>query len=94
VEVYTFIGRLMQPVFPKGFQRIRSYGVQATQTFAKIKPMMQEALAQVRGLVKAAINLIAPMSYCQRYHQSTGRAPLRWPHCQREMGVWRIWPPR
>jgi Putative transposase/Transposase zinc-binding domain len=93
VEVYTFIGRMIQHVFPKGFQRIRYYGVQATKTFATIKHMIQEALAKVRGIVKGAIKIIAPMTYRQRYQQSTGRDPLRCPHCQREMGVWRIWHP-
>ena len=93
VEVYTFLGRMIQHVFPKGFQRIRYYGVQATKTFATIKHMIQEALAKVRGLVKGAIKIIAPMTYRQRYQQSTGRDPLRCPHCQREMGVWRIWHP-
>jgi hypothetical protein len=93
VAVYTFIGRMIQHVFPKSFQRIRYYGVQATKTFAKIKYMIQEALAKVRGIVKGAIKIIAPMTYRQRYQQSTGRDPLRCPHCQREMGVWRIWHP-
>jgi putative transposase len=94
VEVSTFIGRMIQHVFPKGFQRIRSYGVQATKTFATIKHLMQEALAKVRGIVQGAIKIIAPLTYRQRYQQSTGRDPLRCPHCQREMGVWRIWHPR
>src|SRR6266436_4565978 len=93
VDVYTFIGWMVQNVFPKGFQRIRYYGVQATKTFAKLKHMIQEALAKVRGIVKGAIKIIAPMTYRQRYQQSTGRDPLRCPHCQREMGVWRIWHP-
>jgi Putative transposase/Transposase zinc-binding domain len=93
VEVYTFIGRMIQHVFPKSFQRIRYYGVQATKTFATIKHMIQEALAKVRGLVKGAIKIIAPMTYRQRYQQSTGRDPLRCPHCQSDMEVWRIWHP-
>ena len=37
VAVYTFIGRMVQHVFAKGFQRIRYYGVQATKTFAKLQ---------------------------------------------------------
>jgi hypothetical protein len=94
VAVYTFIGRMIQHVFPKGFQRIRYYGVQATKTFATIKHLIQEALAKVRGVVQGAIKIIAPLTYRQRYQQSTGRDPLRCPHCQREMGVWRIWHPR
>jgi hypothetical protein len=50
VEVYTVIGRMVQHVLPKGFKRIRYYGVQATKTFAKLKGLMQEALAKVKGL--------------------------------------------
>ena len=83
----------MQHVFPKGFQRIRYYGVQATKTFATLQGMIQEALAKVQGIIKGAIKIIAPMTYRQRYQQSTGRDPLRCPHCHRDMGVWRIWHP-
>ncbi len=93
VEVYTFIGRMVQHVFPKGFQRIRYYGVQATKTFATLKGLIQEALAKVKGIGKGAIKIIAPMTYRQRYQHSTGRDPLRCPHCQSVMGVWRIWHP-
>jgi hypothetical protein len=93
VEVYTFIGRMIQHVFPKGFQRIRYYGVQATKTFATIKHGIQEALAKVKGIVKGAIKIIAPMTYRQRYQQSTGRDPLRCVHCHSDLGIWRIWHP-
>jgi len=94
VAVYTFIGRMIQQVFPKGFQRIRYYGVQATKTFAKLRGVIQAALAKVQGFVKGAIKIIAPLTYRQRYQQSTGRDPLRWPHCRAEMGVWKIWHPK
>ena len=90
VDVYTFIGRMVQHVFPKGFQRIRYYGVQATKTFARLKGLIHEALAKVKGIIKDAIKIIAPMTYRQRYQRSTGRDPLRCPACQHEMEVWRI----
>jgi hypothetical protein len=93
VDVYTFIGRMVQHVFPKGFQRVRYYGVQATKTFATLKGLIQEALAKVQGIIKGAIKIIAPLTYRQRYHQSTGRDPLRCPHCHSDRGVWRIWHP-
>jgi len=94
VDVYTFIGRMIQHVFPKGFQRIRYYGVQATKTFAKIKGLIQEALAKVRGIVKGAIKIIAAQSYRERYRQSSGRDPLHCPHCHHEMDVWKVWHPK
>src|SRR5262245_7606724 len=84
---------MVQHVFPKGFQRVRYDGVQATKTFAKLKVMIQEALAKVKGVIKGAVKVIAPLTYRQRYQQSTGRDPLRCPHCQREMAVWSIWHP-
>ena len=91
VPVTTFIGRMGQHALPKGFKRIRYYGVQATKTFAKVKAVMQVALAKVEDAVRGAVQIIARLTYRQRYEQSTGRDPLICPHCRGEMGVWRIW---
>jgi hypothetical protein len=93
VDVDTFIGRMVQHTMPKGFKRIRYYGVQATKTFAKVKVVIQAALAKVEEVVKGAVKIIARLTYRQRYKQSTGRDPLRCPHCRGEMGGWRIWHP-
>jgi len=93
VPVTTFIGRMGQHALPKGFKRIRYYGVQATKTFAKVKEAMRAALAKVEGVVKGAVQIIARLTYRQRYAQSTGRDPCICPHCGHEMGVWRIWHP-
>jgi Putative transposase/Transposase zinc-binding domain len=94
VAVDTFIGRMVQHTMPKGFKRIRYSGVQATKTFAKVKVMIQAALAKVEGVVKGAVKIIARLTYRQRYEQSTGRDPLRCPHCGEEMATWRIWHPK
>jgi Putative transposase len=93
VEVDTFIGRMVQHTVPKGCKRIRYDGVQATKTFAKVKGAIQAALAKVEDVVKGAVQIIARFTYRQRYEQSTGRDPLVCPHCQSEMGIWRIWHP-
>jgi hypothetical protein len=93
VDVATCIGRMVQHTVTKGFKRIRYDGVQATKTFAKVKVMIQAALAKVEGIIKGAVHIIARFTYRQRYEQSTGWDPLVCPHCQHEMGVWRIWHP-
>jgi Putative transposase/Transposase zinc-binding domain len=93
VTVDRFIGRMVQHTLPKGFKRIRYYGVQATKTFAKVKVVMQAALTKVEGVVKGAVKIIARLTYRQRYEQSTGRDPFRCPHCGTEMEVWRVWHP-
>ena len=41
VDVCTFIGRMIQHILPKGFKRIRYYGVQATKTFEQVKGIIQ-----------------------------------------------------
>ena len=93
VPVDIFIGRMVQHTLPKGFQRIRYAGVQATKTFAKVKAVIQAALTKVEEVVKGAVKIIARLTYRQRSEQSTGRDPLVCPHCRHEMGVWRIWHP-
>jgi hypothetical protein len=94
VDVYTFIGRMVQHALPKGFKRMRYYGVQATKTFAKVKALIQEALAKVQGVVKGAVKILARLTYRQRYQQSMGHDPLICPHCQHEMGLWKIGHPK
>jgi hypothetical protein len=59
VTVDRFIGRMVQHVMPKGFKRIRYYEVQATKTFAKVKLVIQAALAKVEEVVKGAVKIIA-----------------------------------
>jgi hypothetical protein len=93
VDVLTFIGRMIQHTRPKGFKRIRYYGVQATKTFAKVKIVMQAALAKVENVVKGAVKIIARLTYRERYEKSTGQDPLICAHCRGEMGLWRIWHP-
>jgi len=93
VDVDTFIGRMVQHTMPKGFKRIRYYGVQASKTFAKVKMVIQTALAKVEGVVQGAVQIIARLTYRQRYEKSTGRDPFMCPHCRGEMGVWRMWHP-
>jgi len=67
--------------------------VQATKTFAKVKRMIQTALAKLGEVGKGMVKSIARLTYRQRYEQSTGRDPFRCPHCQREMELWCIWHP-
>ena len=93
IDVWTFIGRMIQHTMPKGFKRIRYYGVQATKTFAKVKAVIQAALSQVKEVVKDAVKSIPRLTYRPRYEKSTGRNPLICEPCGGAMGLWRIWHP-
>jgi hypothetical protein len=93
-DVYTFMGRMIQHSFAKGFKRIRYYGIQATKTFEKLRGLIRQALAKVGGIVKGAIKIVAAKSYRERYCESSGRDPLICPHCQHEMSLWKVWHPK
>jgi hypothetical protein len=58
-----------------------------SNTAAKVKVMIHAALAKVEGVVQGAVQIIARLTYRQRYKQSTGLDPLICPHCRGEMGV-------
>jgi hypothetical protein len=94
VDVYTFIERMIQHVLPKGFKRIRHYGIQATKTFERVKVIVREALAKIKGVVKGAIKIIAKKDYRERYKDSTGKDPLLCRYCGSEMELWKIWHPK
>ena len=94
VDVYTFIGRMIQHTLPKGFKRIRYYGVQATKTFEKLKGIIKEALSRVKEVVKDAVKIIPKKSYRERYEEGTGKDPFICPNCGKEMEIWKIWHPQ
>jgi len=64
------------------------------KTFEKIKGLIHEAIAKVKSIVQGAIKIIARLTYRDRDQQSSGRDPLKCPHCHHEMGLWKIWHPK
>ena len=94
VDVYTFIGRMVQHIFPKGFHRVRYYGVQATKTFSKWKEVVKEGLRRIGRIVKGTYQIIEKKYYRERYKEASGRDPLKCRYCGGEMDVWKIWHPK
>jgi len=94
VPVKTFIGRMIQHVLPKGFKRIRYYGIQATKSYEKIKDVIKAATDQIIGSLKDCIQIITPQNYRERFKESRGIDPLKCPSCGEEMELWKIWNPK
>jgi hypothetical protein len=88
----TFIGRMVQHILPKGFQRIRYYGLQATCILKKVRHQIMRALQGVVQLVMAGFEAIK-LTYRERMQQAFGRDPLKCPRCGTEMWLWSIWHP-
>ena len=58
VDALTFIGRMVQHIMPKGFQRIRYYGLQATKTFKKWAEGIRDGLRKAGRVIKGAYEVV------------------------------------
>jgi putative transposase/transposase-like zinc-binding protein len=94
VSALTFIGRMVQHILPKGFHRMRYYGLHATCKAKKVKGMLTALMVALGRLIKGTYRIAVQKNYHARVLASTGRDPLRCPRCGGEMMLWKVWHPR
>jgi hypothetical protein len=94
VSALTFIGRMAQHILPKGFHRIRYYGLHATCKVKKVKGVLSVLMVALGRLIKGTYRIVAQKTYRERVLASTGRDPLRCTRCGGEMMLWKVWHPR
>jgi hypothetical protein len=94
VDVEVFIGRMVQHIVPKGMQRIRYYGLEATRTFRKWQEVVKEGIRKVGRVVAGAYQIMGRRKYRERYKEVSGRDPMVCEHCGKEMDIWRRWHPK
>lgn len=94
VTIETFIGRMVQHILPKGFQRIRYYGLQATKTFTRWCARIREGLSKIGQVIKGAYQVITLQNYRTRYTETFGKDPFVCSHCSNAMELWLIWHPK
>jgi len=93
-----FIGRMVQHILPKGFKRIRYYGLQATCKLRKVgailKQTFKRAVQGVLGFVsQMSQTAVVKLSYQEWMKRAYGRDPLRCEQCGAEMWLWQVWHP-
>ena len=47
IGVLEFIGKMMQQLLPKGFHRVKYYGLHHTKTFKKARKLIIEAMSMI-----------------------------------------------
>jgi len=94
VDVMTFIGRMVQHILPKGFQRVRYYGLQATKSFKKWIKVIREGLKKAGRVIKGVYEVIRTKSYRERYEEMRGQDPMICSYCGHEMELWKRWHPK
>ena len=93
VPVYTFIGRMVQHIMPKGFKRVRYYGLEATKTYKKWSHVISEGIKRVGRIVKGGYQIVRGKKYRERYQEISGVDPMRCQYCGNEMELMIIWHP-
>jgi Putative transposase/Transposase zinc-binding domain len=94
VPALVCIGRMGQHLLPKGFHRIRYFGLHATCKAKKVRAVLNQILIAMGRTIKGAYRIEAPKTYRARVWASTGRDPLRCGRCGRVMILWQVWHPR
>ena len=94
VSALTFIGRMVQHILPKGFHRIRYYGLHATCKVKKVKELLTVLMVALGRLIKGTYRIVVQKTYRERVLASTGRDPLQCVRCGGEMMLWQVWHPR
>ena len=92
----TLIGRMVQHILPKGFERIGYSGLQATCTLKKVREQLLEALeVSEQNVMDVGVAAAASRPrYRDRMRAAFGRAPLLCLRCGGELWLWQIWHPQ
>ncbi|MEK9149329.1 MAG: transposase, partial [Candidatus Desantisbacteria bacterium] len=93
VDVRAFIGRMVQHILPKGFQRIRYYGLHATCRASSVREELKNLLSDVSSDITGTYQ-VTGSSYRRRIKKSFGIDPLRCLICGQEMKFEGIWHPQ
>jgi len=91
VSVLTFIGRMIQQLLPKGFKKVRYYGLQATSSYERSKGKIKCALPDNKLLKNSGVFVVPRSSYEERIKEWTGKNPLECSECGHRMEVINIW---
>ena len=90
IDAQTFIGRMVQHILPKGFQRVRYYDLQATATFRKWYDVITGAAVD---LVDAMVSYVNRIDYADFFEEVAKRNPLKCCFCGAGMELVRLFHP-
>jgi len=93
VTVFTFMGRMLQQILPKGFQRIRYFGIQAKCVFNKWKAKLLQVLTAMGCKIDDSYQTVFRKNYRERYKKGAGIDPFICKECGSELCLMRVWIP-
>jgi len=76
-----FIGRMVQHILPKGFQRIRYYGLHGNVRYQKMREYLDDILPVGLPDDPRGYRVLGPKPFAQRFVESFGKDPMLCPKC-------------
>ncbi len=94
IPVLKFIGRMVQHILPKGFQRIRYYGFHSNVRYQKLRSEISRILPPGSPENDSNSYRVLPRKSFQQLALTThGEDPLKCPNCGKQMQLECIWHP-
>jgi len=93
VDVLKFIGRMVQHILPKGFQRIRYYGLHASSKYGRVRAQLEEILPKECDIQTDTYHVVPREKFQQRFIGAFGRDPFECRKCGGAMELLTIWLP-
>lgn len=94
IGVMRFIGRMVQHILPKGFQRIRYYGLHGTCKATKTKELLGRVVKGTTEVIEGTYKVTKDKSYRSRIKEAFGVDPLLCKKCGTEMELEQIYHPK
>ena len=85
LPVLRFIGRMVQHILPKGFQRIRYYGLHGNVRYEKVRTQLAALLPADLPPSPNGFRVLPRKPFDQLFFENFGRHPLLCPRCNRIM---------
>ena len=83
--VLRFIGRMVQHILPKGFQRIRYYGLHGNVRYEKMRRYIAKVLPAHMPEDPTGYRVLPRRPFAELFFKSFGKDPLRCPRCGERM---------
>jgi hypothetical protein len=94
LPVLQFIGRMVQHILPKGFHRIRYYGLHGNVRYQKSRERVGKIIPANMPSDPRGYRVLPAKPFQQRFFDSFGKDPLLCPKCHNEMSLELIYHPK
>jgi hypothetical protein len=93
LPVLRFIGRMVQHILPKGFQRIRYYGLHGNVRYENVRTHLAKILPHNLPSNPMGFRVLPRKPFVQLFFETFDRNPLRCPRCNQIMVLELIYHP-